>query len=95
MTHDIRHETNHPRFSTSVDGHLCVLDYQLDDAVMTITHTGVPTAVGGKGIAAALTQVALDTARQNKWRVVPTCSYAAVYIKRHPEYTDLLNQGKT
>jgi hypothetical protein len=70
---------------------LCVLDYHLNDAVMTITHTGVPTAVGGQGIAAALTKVALETARQNKWRVVPTCSYAAVYIKRHPEYADLLN----
>jgi Predicted acetyltransferase len=58
---------------------------------MTITHTGVPSAVGGKGIAAALTQVALDTARVNGWRVVPTCSYAAVYIKRHPAYADLLN----
>lgn len=91
MTHDISHETQHPRFSTSVDGHLCVLDYHLSGAVMTITHTGVPSAVGGKGIAAALTQVALDTARVNGWRVVPTCSYAAVYIKRHPAYADLLN----
>ena len=95
MTHNISHETKPPRFSTSVDGHLCVLDYHLNDMVMTITHTGVPTAVGGKGIAAALTQVALDTARQNNWRVVPTCSYAAVYIKRHPEYADLVNPGKT
>lgn len=91
MTHDISHETQHPRFSTSVDRHLCVLDYHLSAAVMTITHTGVPTAVGGKGIAAALTQAALDTARANGWRVVPTCSYAAIYIKRHPEYADLLN----
>lgn len=89
MTHDINHETQYPRFSTSVNGHLCVLDYHLNDAVMTITHTGVPSAVGGKGIAAALTQVALDTARQQQWRVVAACSYAAVYIKRHPEYTDL------
>jgi uncharacterized protein len=89
MTHDIRHETNYPRFSTDVDGYLCVLDYQLNDAVMTITHTGVPPAVGGKGIAAALTRKALDTARQNQWRVIPRCSYAAVYIERHPEYVDL------
>jgi hypothetical protein len=58
MTHDINHETKHPRFSTSVDGHLCVLDYHLMNAVMTITHTGVPTALGGQGIAAALTKVA-------------------------------------
>jgi len=89
MTHDIRHETDFPRFSTLADGHLCVLDYHLSESVMTITHTGVPSAVGGKGIAAALTRAALDTARQNQWRVIPRCSYAAVYIERHPEYADL------
>jgi len=89
MSINIQHETDRSRFTTSVEGHLCVLDYHLNDSVMTITHTGVPSAVGGMGIAAALTRVALDTARQNSWRVIPRCSYAAVYIERHPEYTDL------
>lgn len=89
MTHSIEHETDKNRFSITVEGHLCVLEYDLDGSVMTITHTRVPEAVGGKGIAASLTQVALDTARQNQWRIVPQCSYAAVYVKRHPEYADL------
>ncbi|UOD49658.1 GNAT family N-acetyltransferase [Orrella daihaiensis] len=89
MTHPIKHEVQKQRFTTTVDDHLCVLEYELTDSSMTITHTRVPEAVGGKGIAASLTQVALDTARSNKWRVVPRCSYAAVYIKRHPEYVDL------
>lgn len=89
MSQDIQHEDNNHRFTTTVEGHLCVLDYEKKDTVMTITHTGVPNEVGGKGIAAALTKVALDTARQNGWRVVPRCSYASVYIDRHPEYADL------
>ena len=89
MTQSITHEADKHRFSTTVEGHLCVLEYDLDGSVMTITHTRVPEAVGGKGIAASLTQVALDTACQNQWRVVPQCSYAAVYIKRHAEYADL------
>lgn len=91
MTHEINHETEKSRFTTSVDGHLCVLDYDLKDTVMTITHTGVAPEVGGKGIAGALTRVALDTARQNNWRVIAQCSYAAVYFKRHPEYADLMH----
>jgi uncharacterized protein len=89
MTHDIQHETTQHRFSTTVENQLCVLEYDLADSVMTITHTRVPQAVGGKGIAAELTRVALQTARHNGWQVVPQCSYAAVYIKRHPEYADL------
>ena len=90
MKHHIEHEISKHRFSTTVEDYLCVLEYELADAVMTITHTRVPQAVGGKGIAADLTQVALDTARQNAWRIVPQCSYAEVYIKRHPEYADLI-----
>ncbi len=88
--HDIRHKTDHQQFITTVDGHSCVLDYELNGTVMTITHTGVPPAVGGKGIAAELTRAALETARASQWRVVPLCSYAAVYIKRNPEYADLI-----
>ena len=89
MTLPIDHETDKCRFSTTVDSHLCVLEYELTGKVMTITHTRVPQAVGGKGIAADLTRTALDTARQQQWRVIPQCSYAAVYIKRHPEYAEL------
>ena len=89
MTHDITHETELNRFSVTVDDQLCVLEYELADNLMTITHTRVPPAVGGKGIAAELTRTALETARQHQWRVVPQCSYAAIYITRHPQYADL------
>ena len=90
MSLDVVHEPGHSRFSAMVDGHACVLDYQLRDSVMTIVHTGVPPAVGGRGIAAELTRVALETARAQGWTVVPVRSYAAVYMRRHPEYHDLL-----
>ncbi|MBO1112440.1 GNAT family N-acetyltransferase [Bordetella petrii] len=86
---DIQHHEQQGRFDTQVDGQLCVLDYQLRDGMMIIQHTGVPPAVEGRGIAAQLTRAALDTARQRGWRVRPVCSYAAAYIKRHPEYQDL------
>jgi predicted GNAT family acetyltransferase len=57
---------------------------------MTITHTLVPEAIGGRGVAADLTRAALETARANGWKVVPMCSYAVTYLRRHPEYNDLL-----
>lgn len=90
MAHTITHKPDQARFQTVIDGHLCVLDYQLQETVMIITHTEVPSVLAGQGIAAALTQTALDTARRRHWRVSPECSYAAVYIQRHPQYQDLL-----
>lgn len=90
MVLDIKHDQAARRFETRVDGFECVLDYTEHAGVMTITHTGVPSAVGGRDIAAALVQAALDAARANGWRVVPACSYAAAWMRRHPAHDDLL-----
>jgi predicted GNAT family acetyltransferase len=46
--------------------------------------------VGGRGIASALVQAAMEVARAEGWKVVPACSYAAAWMRRHPEYRDLL-----
>lgn len=86
----ITHDEPQGRFQVEVDGHLCVLDYQLRDNTMIIQHTGVPDAVGGRGIAAVLTRHALNTARNRGWLVLPLCSYAVAYIARHPDYQDLV-----
>lgn len=91
MTFEIQHDRTAQHFSVDVDGHLCVLEYRLADAVMTIVHTDVPEAVGGRGIAGALVRAALVAARAEHWRVVPVCSYAAAFMAKHPEYADLLN----
>jgi len=86
----IQHDRSAHRFHTQVDGVEGVLDYTLGAGVMTIIHTGVPPEIGGRGIAAALTQAAMTTARAEAWKVVPACSYAASWMRRHPEYHDLL-----
>jgi predicted GNAT family acetyltransferase len=90
MSVHVEHDAAAHRFHTQVDGHRAVVDYRLEDGVMTITHTGVPRAIERRGIAAALTRVALDTARERGWRVHPQCAYAAEYMRRHPAYGDLL-----
>lgn len=90
MTLPVEHNPDQLRFQWTDNGMLCVLEYELNDGIMTIYHTGVPRAVGGRGIAADLTMHALDTARANGWRVRPLCSYADAYIRRHTEYADLL-----
>lgn len=89
MSPDIQHDRNRHRFEARVEGVACVLDYLLDQHVMTVTHTVVPQAVGGRGIAADLTREAMETARREGWKVVPACSYAEAWMRRHPEYADL------
>jgi len=84
MSH-IDHDSNARRFTTEVDGVKAVLDYSLLGNVMTITHTGVPDAIGGRGIAGELMRAALRAARDAGWSVTPACSYAAAYMAKHPD----------
>ena len=87
----VRNEADN-RFETTVDGALCVLDYTFADGVLAIDHVIVPPEVGGRGIAGSLVRTALDTAREQGWRVIPNCTYAAAWIERHPGYLDLVNR---
>ena len=90
MTVAVTHNAGRQRFEATVDGQLCVADYQLRGNVMWMTHTGVPPAVGGRGIAAELVRVALEWAEEKGHTVEPSCSYVEVYMRRHPETQKLL-----
>lgn len=86
----IVHRPEASRFELSLGGELALCTYRLDGDVMDLTHTRVPIAHEGRGIAAALVRATLDWARSQGLRVRPRCSYVAAYMRRHPETQDLL-----
>ena len=91
MTLDIRNNEEQSQFETTVDGHVALTAYDLEDPNRIVfTHTDVPEALAGRGIAGEIVKFGLDHAREKNLTVVPQCSYVASYIKRHPEYQDLL-----
>lgn len=61
----------------------------LKDAVM-FTHTEVLPAFEGRGLGAKLAAFALDDARRRGLHVIPVCQFIAGYIRKHPEYRDLV-----
>lgn len=85
----IQHDAASHRFTQAVDGHTGYVEYTQGDGSLAITHTVVPDAIGGRGIAAQLVQAALEYARSQGLKVDPQCSYAAAYFDKHPEYADL------
>ena len=87
---EVRHDEARRCFEAVVEGRTCECSYRLDHGVMSIHHTGVPRALEGRGIAAALVQAALAHARAQGWRVRPLCSYVQAYMRRHPDTLDLL-----
>ena len=63
--------------------------YRVRHGVMTIPHVQTAPAHRGKDFAARLMAGVVADARARQLRVQPTCSYAAAYMRRHPESHDL------
>ena len=87
---EVVHSADEQQFELRFAGHLCLLQYRIADGRMIIYHTEVPEVIEGRGLAARMTKVALDFARSENLRVQPRCSYAAAYIRKNPEYADLV-----
>ena len=86
---DILHDPASHRFTLDTDGHTGYVEYELREGAMAITHTIVPAAIGGRGIAARLVQAAVEHARAEGMKVDPQCSYADAWMRRHPEFEGL------
>jgi predicted GNAT family acetyltransferase len=88
---NVRHNEQDGTFEAEVEGGLAFVEYVRDGGQLRFTHTEVPPAAEGKGVAAAIAKAALDYARAHELRVVPVCRYVQGYIERHPEYQDLVD----
>lgn len=86
----IVHRPERSCFEAELGEGRAVCAYRRDGPVLLLTHTEVPLALEGRGIAAALVRAALDWARAEGLRVRPLCSYVGAYMRRHPETQDLL-----
>ena len=89
----ISNNTAASRFEITVDGHTAFLDYKVLADHIVLRHTEVPKELAGKGLGGQLVKAALDLAREKKLPVVPLCAFAVDYLKRHPEFNDLLRDA--
>lgn len=88
---NITHNTTTQRFETTIDGTTAYLSYQvLNDGVLDYNHTIVPSQLSGRGIGSALAEFALQFAQDTHKKVVPSCSFVAHYIDKHPKYQNVL-----
>lgn len=79
----IRHDPAGHQFEMIVEGHRAYLAYMdLGKQTWDIYRTFVPNELRGQGIAAALTEHALQYAEGMGYSVIPSCSYVERYMER-------------
>jgi uncharacterized protein len=87
----VTHNEEARRFEATVGGLRSLITYRRFPDRIVFDHTEVPATLQRQGLAAKLTQTALDFARANHLRVVPLCPYVASFLRRHREYQDLVS----
>lgn len=90
----ILHNETSNRFECEVGGIAAYARYRREGNKLILTHTEVPAEFRDQGVGAQLARVALDFARAERLRVVPLCPFVASFIRRTPEYQDLLDHGE-
>lgn len=88
---EIQHDLTNQRFFTIVEGKEAYLQYLIvDKNVLNYYKTYVPNELRGKGIAGKIVEAAMNYARENNLKIIPTCSYVDTFIERHKNFEDLI-----
>ena len=66
------------------------IQYTRSGDVVTLVHTDVDPAFEGRGLGSVLVAGTLDDVRTQGKRIRPLCPFVAAYLRRHPEYADLV-----
>ncbi|MGI8839790.1 MAG: GNAT family N-acetyltransferase [Caulobacteraceae bacterium] len=78
------------RFELDEAGHTAFADYRREDGRLILDHVEAPPALRGSGAAGRLMEAIARQARQEGLSITPLCGYAAAWLKRRPEYNDLV-----
>lgn len=78
------------RFETAVNDKTAYLEYIPAGTNIVLSHTEVPEGLEGQGIGGRLVKQVLEQAKAANQKIIITCPFVASYIKRHPEYLDLV-----
>jgi predicted GNAT family acetyltransferase len=87
---EVRDNKDQHRFELAVDGRTAFSQYKLSPGVITFMHTEVPKELEGHGVGSSLVRGELEAVRAQGLKVVAKCPFVAAYIKKHPEFQDLL-----
>ncbi|WP_433248320.1 GNAT family N-acetyltransferase [Streptosporangium sp. CA-135522] len=94
MQVDVKLSPGGDHFEAEADGKYAGrLELVRRHGVIIYTHTEVDPEFEGKGVGGALVRTALDAARAEDVKIVPSCSFVKAWLERHTDYADLVRNG--
>ncbi len=85
MSYTLIHNEPECKYEYHIDGHIAYITYDDQDGKMHLTHTIVPDALAGKGLAKQLLEDVLEQIKKDGKKAVAMCSYIVKYQEKNPE----------
>jgi len=80
------------RFELAVGDATAFINFRvLTQGEVGFIHTEVPQELEGQGVGSALVDGALAIVREREWSVLPYCPFVHGWMKRNPEYAELVS----
>lgn len=88
------HDEERQTFEAKLGKYRAELQYRSNkEGKIFLSHTEVPEELRGKGVGSKLVAHVFEYIRENNMRMIPICPFVKSYLKRHPEYMDLVASG--
>ncbi len=85
MSHTLIHNEAECKYEYHIDEHIAYITYDDQNGEMHLTHTIVPDALAGKGLAKQLLEDVLEQIKKDGKKAVAQCSYIVKYQEKNPD----------
>ncbi len=78
------------RYELEISGQIAYANYRLQANILNLDYVFAPEELRGTGAAGKLMEEIAQLAKKNNLKINPICGYAAVWLRKHKEYHDLV-----
>lgn len=90
MTYQAIHHPMEKKFTVVLDGgYEAIVTYSQHGTTLHLEHSEVPEALRGRGYGSAMVEAVLRAIEQERFKVVPVCSYIKHYMDTHRDWAHL------
>ena len=93
MDYNLVHNQAGKQYEFHIEDKIARIEYILAKNKIFLTHTEVPVGLEGKGIGSQIIKKVLEEVKKQDLILVPLCPFVAGYIKKHPEWKELVFKG--
>ncbi|MDA3885568.1 MAG: GNAT family N-acetyltransferase [Candidatus Delongbacteria bacterium] len=90
----IKHDKEKQEFFAEIENKKAVLEYnKIDEDTLDYNHTFVPEELRGQKIASNIIKEGMNYAKNNGYKVIPTCPFVKAFTEKNPEFNNIIKRS--